>query len=114
MTIACSDMQSEYYTIQILFWQNLNSVLARSGVPKTNFKGFMVDSAQANWNAVRIVYGSGNIAEPMENREQTCLFHWTQSMEKHIVAEIRRNLQDQYRLLCKQHKNATSFEDSKT
>ena len=28
MTIACSDMQSEDTAAQILFWQNLNSVLA--------------------------------------------------------------------------------------
>ena len=114
MTIACSDMQSEDCAAQILFWQNLNSVLARSGVPKTNFKGFMADNAQANWNAVRVVYGSGNIAEPMENRERTCLFHWTQSMEKHTVADIRRDLQDQHRILCKQYKNAISPEDSET
>ena len=114
MTIACFDMQSEDCTAQIVFWQNLNLVLARSGVPKTNFKGFMADSAQANWNAVRVVYGSSNIAEPMENRERTSLFHWTQSMEKHTVADIRRDLQDQHRLLCKQYKIATSPEDSET
>ena len=95
-----------------MFWQNLNSVLARSSVPKTNFKRFMADSAQANWNAMRVVYGSGNTAEPMENRERTCLFHWTQSMEKHTMADIRRDLQDQHRLLCKQYKNATSPKDS--
>ena len=41
------------------------------------FKGFMADSAQANWNAVRIVYGGGDLTVPMEERERTCLFHWT-------------------------------------
>ena len=75
MTIACFDMQSEDCATQIMFWKTLNLVLARSGVPKTNFKGFMADSAQANWNAMRVVYGLDNIAKPMENREQTCLFH---------------------------------------
>ena len=114
MTIAYSDMQSEDCAAQIMFWKNLNSVLAQSGVSKTNFKGFMADSAQANWNAVRVVYGSSNIAEPMENRERTYLFHWTQSMEKHTVTNIRSDLQDQHRLLCKQYKNATSHEDSET
>jgi hypothetical protein len=72
----------------------------------------MANSAQANWNAVRMVYGSGDIAEPMENRERTCLFHWSQSMEKHTKAEIRGDMQDQHRLLCKQYKNATSPEES--
>ena len=28
MTVACSDMQSEDYAAQIVFWQNLNLVLA--------------------------------------------------------------------------------------
>ena len=35
----------------------------------------MADSAQANWNAVRIVYGGGDPTVPMENCERTCLFH---------------------------------------
>ena len=48
MTIACSDMQSEDCAAQIVFRQNLNLVLSQSGVPKTNFKGFMADNAQPN------------------------------------------------------------------
>jgi len=35
----------------------------------------MANSAMANWNAVRIVYGSGSAKEEMENRERTCLLH---------------------------------------
>ena len=31
------------------------------------FKGFMADSAQANWNAVRIVYRGGDPTVPMED-----------------------------------------------
>jgi hypothetical protein len=49
--------------------------MAKNGVENTNFKGFMADSAQANWNAVRIVYGSGDPKVPMENRECTCLLY---------------------------------------
>jgi len=79
---------------------------------KIQFKGFMANNAQVNWNAVRTVYGSGDIGIPMENREQTCLLHWTQSMEKHTKVDIHADLQDQHRLLCKQYKNAISSAQS--
>ena len=52
MTIACYDFQSEDKDAQIIFWKNLNHVMARHGVPLLQFQGFMADSAQANWNAV--------------------------------------------------------------
>jgi len=75
--------------------------MARHNVPIPKFKGFMADSAQANWNAMRIVYGNGNASVPIENKKRTCFFHWTQSLEKHTKAYIRLDLQDQHRLLCK-------------
>ena len=86
-------------------------VVQRHGLDDVQFKGFMANSAQANWNAVRIVYGGGDPAVPMENRERTCLFHWTKSLEKHTKADIRGDLQKQHRVLCKQYKNALSMED---
>jgi hypothetical protein len=48
LTIACCDMQSEDGATQVLFWENLNAVMAENGVPNVNFKGFMADSAQAS------------------------------------------------------------------
>jgi hypothetical protein len=45
MTIAVCDMQSEDATTQMVLWKNLNDVMARHGVPKPKFKGFMADSA---------------------------------------------------------------------
>ena len=33
--------------------------MVENGVSKVNFKGFMADTAQANWNAVRMIYGDG-------------------------------------------------------
>ena len=48
LTIVCCDMQSEDGLVQILFWKNLNSVMAKNGVPNVNFKGFITDSVQAN------------------------------------------------------------------
>ncbi len=49
--------------------------MAKNGVHNTNFKGFMVDNAQANWNIVWIVYGSKDVNELMINNEQTYYFH---------------------------------------
>ncbi len=57
MTIAMCDMQSKDCAAQILFWTNLNSVVERHGVSETQFKGFMANSDQANWNVVRMIYG---------------------------------------------------------
>jgi hypothetical protein len=70
MTIACCNFQSEDKDAEVLFWHNLNYVMARHGIPKPHFKGFMADSAQANWNAVRIVYGSGDPKVPIDGRER--------------------------------------------
>jgi hypothetical protein len=89
MTIAVCDMQSEDAAAQSILWKNLNAVLARHGILEPKFKGFMADSAQATWNAIRVIYGSGDAAIPMKDQERTCLFHWTQSLEKHTKADIR-------------------------
>ena len=47
----------------IYWWCNTNTFLGNfecchvgDGVPKVNFKGFMVDNGRANWNAVRRIY----------------------------------------------------------
>jgi hypothetical protein len=114
MTIAVCDMQSEDAAAQSVFWKNLNVLVAKHGVPKPKFKGFMADSAQANWNVVRVIYGSGDTAIPMKDQERTCLFHWTQFLEKHTKADIQANLLDQHRLLCKYYKNATLAVESET
>jgi len=75
MTISTCDMQSEDTEIQVQFWKSLNAVMSRHGVDHPNFKGFMADSAMANWNAVRIVYGNGCAEDKMQNQERTCLLH---------------------------------------
>ncbi len=71
MTIAIWDMQSEYTEVQCVLWWKLNKVMLMKGVSNRNFKGFMVDSAQANWKVIRIMYGS----EPMVDKERMCYFH---------------------------------------
>jgi hypothetical protein len=62
MTIAVCNMQSKDAGTQSVLWKNLNVVLARHGVPEPKFKGFMADSAQANWNAIRVIYRGGDVA----------------------------------------------------
>lgn len=83
----------------------------RNGVKALQFQGFMVDSAQANWHAMRIIYGSKNPKVPMEGRERTCYLHWMQPLEKpYIVHE----LQDQHRVLSKQYKDAHTMVEVET
>ena len=114
LTIACCDMQSEDGAAQTLFWENLNVVMAENGVPKTNFKGFMADSAQANWNAVRRVYGDGDPSLPMVARERTCLFHWSASLDKVTQKYIKPSLQFQHKQICKDYKDAKTMDDAET
>ena len=76
MTISCCDFQSEDKDAQVLFWQNLNHVIARHDIQHPIFIGFMADNAQTNWNVVCIVYGLGDPKIPTEGRERTCFFHW--------------------------------------
>jgi len=52
MTIAIWDMQFEYREAQCLLWWKLNKVMSMKGFSNRNFKGFMVNSAQANGNVI--------------------------------------------------------------
>ena len=114
MTIAAYDMQSEDMAALSVLWKNLNAIMETHGVVKVNFMGFMVDGAQANWNAIRIIYGSGNASEVMIDRERTCLFHWSQSLQQHTKADIRQDLRAQHMKLCQQYKNAATLAEAKT
>jgi len=51
--------------------------MAKYDIALPHFNGFMVDSTQANWNVVKIIYRSGDASKPMLNHEWTCFFHWT-------------------------------------
>jgi hypothetical protein len=39
-------------------WKKLNETMLKHGFPKPNFKGFMIDNSQVNWNVIKIIYGS--------------------------------------------------------
>jgi hypothetical protein len=92
-------------------WREFNDLMAKNGVENTNFKGFVADSAQANWNAVRIVYGSGDPKVPMENQERTCLLHYTTLLKRHTQKYIKPDMQDQHNCLCKQYKDSKTMDD---
>ncbi len=83
MTIVICDMQFKVMEAQCITWQKLNKVMVKNGVHNPNFKGFMANIVQVNWNAVWIVYGSGDPNELMVDRKWTCFFHWSQSLDIH-------------------------------
>jgi hypothetical protein len=106
-------MQSEDVRAQTVMWQFLNGIMAKHGYDEVNFKGFMADSAQANWNCVRKIYGSGDATVPMPDRERTCQFHWATSLRKHTEAHIiGSDLQRQHYVLCKQYRDAKNMEEA--
>jgi hypothetical protein len=41
-------------------WKKLKDLMGNNGVKNPNFQSFIVDNAQANWDAIQIVYGSGD------------------------------------------------------
>ena len=74
-------------------------------VVDVNFKGFMDDSAQANFNAMRTIYEDGDSSLPMVSRERRCLFHWFASLDKMIQKYIKPSLQFQHKQICKDYKD---------
>lgn len=114
MTIAICDMQSETKDAQSYLWRMLNEVMARHGVVNVNFKGFMADSAQANWNAVREIYGTGDKTVPMKEKERSCLLHWTKCMHRVTNLYVTPVLRDEHKRICTQYKDAINMDEAET
>ena len=51
-------------------WFSMLALLKVHGLTIVNFKGFMVDSAQLNFNAVWKIIGSGDKNIPMPNKKE--------------------------------------------
>jgi hypothetical protein len=81
MTIVVCDMKSEDTKMQCMMWRKFKKVMRTIDVEKPNLKGFMGDYAQAKWNAICIVYGSGDPKVSMENQKHACLLYWTTSLQ---------------------------------
>ena len=104
MTICVCDMKSEMANHQKQMWMSLIVVMEKHGVKDVNFAGFMADSAQANFNVVREVFGSGDKMEPMLGRERTCQFHWSQTLERHTKQLIKPELKEVHKRLCHEYR----------
>ncbi len=75
-------------------WRKLNKVMAKHGVIFPQFKGFMANSAQVNWNVAHIVDAFGDPYVPLQDNEQTCSFRWNQSMDKHTKQQIKLKMKE--------------------
>ena len=107
-TIAICNMRGEDTEAQRMFWEKMNDVMLRCGHAPADFCGFMADEANANWKAIRQVFNNGNV---MEGRERSCLFHWTDSLNKHTAKYVQPGFQDEHKQMCAQWRTARSKED---
>ncbi len=65
MIVAICDMQLEDVQSQVFMWK----VMKANGVHMPQFKGFMANNVQPNWNVVQMVFGpSGNPSQPLPNK----------------------------------------------
>ena len=81
-------------------WRSMLLVLDQHGVKNVNFKGFMADSAHANFNAVRKIFGSGDKNVSMDGKERTCQFHWSMALDRYTKQLIKPELQGRHIELC--------------
>ncbi len=88
------DMQFEDIEAQQIKWTKFTKIMLKHGFTKPNFKRFMVNNIQTNWNAIKIVYGFGDPFIMMVDKECTYLFHRTQSFNRHIKKLLKLELQD--------------------
>ena len=111
LTIATCEMKEEDMVAQCLFWNSLNEVMQSNGFEKADFRGFMADEAQANWNALREVFNNGK-ANKMEGRERSCQFHWAQSLNTHTTSYVLKNSQREHINLCEVWRTSETMEDA--
>ena len=52
-------------------WILMLALLRCHGIENVNFKGFMVDNVQANFNAIQKIFGFGNKSIPIDQKERT-------------------------------------------
>ena len=106
-TIAICEMRMQDVQAQILFWRLLNRVMSAHMESNITFRGFMADEAQANWIAVRTVYGE-DPSKPMIGKERSCLFHFMDSMRKRTEKNIKMEYRSEHIAMCLQWRNSAS------
>ncbi len=105
LTIATCDMESNDVDSQVLMWSSLTRLVKKVGIiENVNFKGFMANNAQTNFNAMMRMFGFGDPTIPMVGRKHICLMHWVWSMEVHIRHLIKVDLLKEHKRLCHQYK----------
>jgi hypothetical protein len=57
-----------------VLWKKFNEIMLKHINIKPCFKGFMVDNPQANYNVVKIIYGTRNSTMKMVHKERTYFF----------------------------------------
>lgn len=62
-------MKFEEVKAQQIMWTKLNVTMMKHIFLKPSFKGFMANSAQVNWNVIKVVYGSGDATIKMVDKE---------------------------------------------
>jgi hypothetical protein len=104
ITIIICGMQFENIKAQQIIWTKFNHTMLKHMYHEPNFKGFMVDNAQANYNVVKIVYNFGDAIVKMVDKNRTCLFHSTQLLDKYTKQLIKPKLQIQHKALYFEYK----------
>lgn len=98
MMIVIYDMQSRDTKVQCKLRRKL--VALKKGITNLNFKGFMANSVQVNWNAIWIIYGTRDLVVKIVDNEQTCFFHWIQSLDRHTKQLIAPKFQNMHNAFC--------------
>ena len=104
-------MMCEMANAQERMWILMLALLKCHGIENVNFKRFMADSAQANFNAIRKIFGSGDKSILMEGKKRTCQFHWSMALDQHTKQLIKLELHAKHfelfhkywRCTCKAH-----------
>ncbi len=77
LIIIICDMQFDDLDSQVFMRSSLTRLVKKVGrIENVNFKGFMANDAQTNFNAMRRMFGFGDPTIPMIGRERICFMHW--------------------------------------
>ncbi len=76
-------MQLKDIDVQGMLWRKFKEAMLKHGGIKPNFKGFMAKNAEVNWNEVKIINGIKDPTVKKVDKENSCLFHYTYSLDKH-------------------------------
>ena len=53
---------------------------------------------------MREIFGSGDKAIPMKDKEKTCQFHWSMALNRHTRQHIKPDLHSMHKQLCHEYR----------